>query len=131
MRPRFIYFSNQLHRTLKGSCARGRIVSSEESAAVSCSLKEAFNILLTFYCFIVPCLWMNCPFKSHPAHPGGTQPQSMSSRCCKTCQNVLPLNSLTLPAANMGPVLCRAFQFLLLFALPLPFFIFVSLFHLF
>lgn len=50
----------------------------------------------------------DCPFKSRPAHPVGTQPQSTSSRCCKTCQNVLLLNSLTLPAANMGPVLCPA-----------------------
>lgn len=61
------------------------------------NFKEAFRVLLTLSCFIVSCLWVNCPFKSRPAHPSGTRAQSTSPRCWKTCQNVLLLNSLTLP----------------------------------
>lgn len=114
IKPGFIYISNKKHTTLKWGPDYSPLKQQKAEF-----LWDPFNMLLTFYGFSVLCLWVNCPFKSHPAHPSGTQPRSTSSRCCRTCQNVLLLNSLTLSSANMGPAELF-FQPLLLLSLSYP-----------
>lgn len=82
VRPRFIYFSSKQPRTFNRRSSWVHPLTKP----VSWIFKRLSNVLLTLYCFIVLRLWANCPFKSHPAHPSGTQPQSTSSRRWKTCQ---------------------------------------------